>query len=682
MNPKRQPKTAKPVPAPKEWQNGCIKLSAPPAKPIRGRGHERIRLLGSECPADERAARQWFFLEVMCENSEHAAKVTEGNSSPMFLSVEAEQLWCDHKAFWMAEAMAERQAALVQKKAAAQKINKSLKRAAAKASFTTTELKAKMKRLKSLLQDDQGQPLALELIRAAEPWLLEALLAGVTLCKRGHLIEWNCGPFFRAFTYSSSGDPGLSFWLTVARAWAAGCCPKTFNIKNLFRLDLNASDAAEMDIIISDVLPQLSALQQLELKVGTYGFSTASLPVMPVMSRLILENFESDDSSCRIKIESLDKQSSLETCILRGGVSLQINGDQEEIFERVRLETGVRSRNLEGLISINRPPYIDCCVTGLNLTAARVLVRMSADHSSNPAPPQWWNSGWANPDWWKKSGYGLDEYEECFADRRLDLGGLVSLDLEIAEVLASAHIPICIPAPLLTPEILGRFQASKSDFHIAKMAGNDQFFVQQLIGTLGATLTIEVEGNLSPDTARALAAFVGVSLTLKYSDGKLDEMAADALSNFSGKLTLIGTSFWGTEFNHKSAEKLIRKKGKLQVSGNWRLAAETLQVLGQRPDFDLGKYRSRHFEKRKGDNGRFCTMLPHFNQLRGAYDLSVTKGKIGEVGQLKVVRIQCPWLYHLEKFAKKLIDEGYQEILPSNMTSEIWLRLIHSKADV
>lgn len=132
---------------------------------------------------------------VMCENSEHAAKVTEGNSSPMFLSVEAYQLWCDHKAFWMAEAMAERQAALVRKKAAAQKINKSLRRAAAKASFTTTELKAKMKRLKALLKDDHGFSLALELIKTAQPWLLEALLAGVSLHKRGCRLEVNHGAF-------------------------------------------------------------------------------------------------------------------------------------------------------------------------------------------------------------------------------------------------------------------------------------------------------------------------------------------------------------------------------------------------------------------------------------------------------------------------------------------------------
>ena len=663
MKTNRQPKTATPVPAPTEWQNSFIKLPGPPAKPIRGRGHERIRLLGSECPPNERTARKWFY-EKLCEegtgnHDEHAGIVTEGSSNPLFLSAEAYQLWCAHKEFWIQE----HQSFMTQKKAAAQdakrKINTSLKRAAAKASFTATELKAKIKRLKSLLQDDQGKPLALELIKAAEPWLLEALLAGVTLRKRGRLLEWNCGPFFRTFTYSFSADPGLPFWLTVARAWAAGCCPKAFNIKNLFHLNLSARDAVEMDIIVSDVLPHLSALQELTLGVGTDDFSTASLPVLPVMSRLILKK-------CRIRIESLDKQSSLETCILEGPVSLQIDGDQEPLFERVRLETsqGTRRENSEGLRCIARLPETYRCIVGMNLPAARVLVRMSSDHSSNPAPPQWWNSGWANPDWWKKSGYGLDEYKTCFADRRLDLGGLVSLDLEIAEVLASAQIPICIPAQLLTPEILGRFKVSKSDFYIAKMAGNAPLFAQQLIGTLASRLTIEMESNIYPDTARALAAFVGVSLTLEFNVCKLDEMVADALSNFSGKLILKAGYVWGGEFNQKSAEKLIQKKGGLRVDGNWKLGAETLEVLGQRPDFDLGEYRSRHFEKRNGDNGRFCKVQQRFNHSVGAHELSVTEGKIGENGLPKVIRIR--WRNSCDIFVKKLIEEGYQEILPSN----------------
>jgi hypothetical protein len=55
---------------------------------------------------------------------------------------------------------------------------------------------------------------------------------------------------------------------------------------------------------------------------------------------------------------------------------------------------------------------------------------------------------------------------------------------------------------------------------------------------------------------------------------------------------------------------------------------------------------------------------PQFNYSVDAYELSVTKGKIGETGLLNVVRIQ--WLNRCDDFAKKLIEEGYQEILPSN----------------
>lgn len=673
MKTKPQPKAEKHALAPDEWQNGAIKIPAPPAKPIRGKGHERIRLLGSQCPPNERAARKWFF-EKLCEGGagnryEHADVVTEGSCRPLFLSAEAYQLWCSHKAFWMQE----HESYVMRKKAAAQdatrKINKSLKRAAAKASFTATELKAKMKRLKALLLNVQGQPLALELIKAAEPWLLEALLAGVVLHKRGRELEWNCGPFFRAFTYSFSSNPGLSFWLTVARAAATGCCPIAFNIKNLFHLEISARNTAEMEIITGDVLPHLSAVEELKLGLGAFAFSTAALPVMPMMSRLILENGDDNELGYTIKIESLDKQSSLKTCVLQGCASLQIDSHQEQLFERVRLETsqGSYEENSEGLRCIVRPPETSRCIVGMNLPAARVLVRMCSDHSSNPAPPSWWNSRWVDPGWWDESGYGLDEYKTCFADRRLDLGELVSLDLEIAEVLVSAQIPICIPARLLAPEILVRFKNLKSEFHIVKMAGNNSHFAQQLAGISAPTLTIDVQGILSPDTARALTAFAGASLTLDLCEGGFDELVADALSNFPGKLILIAAKYWSSKIDKRSAEQLIRKKGGLLIEGDWKLDAETLEVLGQRSDFDLGEYRSRHLQKLNGENGIFCKVQLRFNHSIDGYELSVTKGKIGEIAMPKVRQIR--WLSNRDDLVNKLIKEGYREILPCFATA-------------
>lgn len=52
--------TTHPVPIPTEWNNGSIQMATPPAKPLRGRNHERVRLLGKSCPATEKAARKWF----------------------------------------------------------------------------------------------------------------------------------------------------------------------------------------------------------------------------------------------------------------------------------------------------------------------------------------------------------------------------------------------------------------------------------------------------------------------------------------------------------------------------------------------------------------------------------------------------------------------------------------------
>lgn len=656
MKTNRQPQTAKPMPTPKEWQNGCIKLPGPPAKPIRGRGHERIRLLGAECPANERAARKWYFLGVMCENSEHAAKVTEGNSSPMFLSVEAYQLWCDHKAFWMAEAMAERQAALVRKKAAAQKINKSLRRAAAKASFTTTELKAKMKRLKALLKDDHGFSLALELIKTAEPWLLEALLAGVSLHKRGCRLEVNHGAFF--------DTSGIPFWLSVARAQSMGCCPPSFNSKKLIRLDISAYDAAQMEIINVDILPHLTAVQELDLSVSGFTFSTATFPVMPEMSRIILGNNEWSSIS-DIKIEGLTKQKNLKALMIKGPFSLQIADDQKKVFESVRFETsdGSYSLNSDGLLCIARPPNISGCVAGMNLSAARVLVQMCADHSSSCMPPQWWDIKWTDPGWRKTIRNGqADSYREDLLNQELNLGRLASIDSEIADVLSRIEIPICIPARLLKSEILERFKDFKSRMHIADMAGDDSRLARDLVKTSIPSLRIDLTGNLSPDSARELACFPGSRLNLNLMEGKLDEAVAEALSTFPGNLTLTSPPYGHNglpEFDKESAEKLVLKKGVLHLDGNWKLKSEVLGILGQRSDFNLGIYRVRYLERQNSKNVSFCKIQLLFDKTTDGFKLSVTKGKKGEVGQLKKV---CVELWNHENFVNRLVKEGYQEV--------------------
>ena len=651
--------TAKPMPTPNEWQNGRIKLPGPPAKPIRGRGHERIRLLGSECPTNERVARKWYFLGVMCENSEHAAKVTEGNSSPMFLSVEAYQLWCDHKAFWMAEAMAEamaeRQAALVQKKAAAQKINKSLRRAAAKASFTTTELKAKMKRLEALLKDDHGYSLALELIKTAEPWLLEALLAGVSLHKRG-CLELDHGAFF--------DTSGIPFWLSVARSLSMGCCPPSFNSKKLIRLDISAYDAAQMEIITVDILPHLTAVQELHLSVSAFTFSTAALPVMPEISRIILVN--NDWSSISdIKIDGLNKQKNLKALMIMGPFCLQIAEDQEKFFDRVRLETSDRSYgvNSDGLLCIARPPNIGGCVAGMNLSAARVLVQMCADHSSSCAPPQWWDIKWTDPGWRKTIRNGrADSHREDLLNRELDLGWLASIDSEIADVLSRIEVPICIPALLLNSEILERFKYFKSRMHIEDVAGDDSHLARDLVKTSIPSLRIDLTGNLSPDTARELACFRGPRLNLNLLEGKLDEAVAEALSAYAGNLTLTPPTSGHCglpEFDKESAEKLVLMKGGLHIDGNWKLKSEVLGILGQRSDFNLGIYRVRYLERQNRKNVSFYKIQLLFDTTTDGFKLSVTKGKKGDVGQLNEV---CVQLWNHENFVNRLIKEGYQEI--------------------
>jgi hypothetical protein len=56
--------TTHPVSIPSEWNNGSIQMATPPAKPLRGRNHARVRLLGKSCPATEKAVRKSFVKQL------------------------------------------------------------------------------------------------------------------------------------------------------------------------------------------------------------------------------------------------------------------------------------------------------------------------------------------------------------------------------------------------------------------------------------------------------------------------------------------------------------------------------------------------------------------------------------------------------------------------------------------
>jgi hypothetical protein len=341
----------------------------------------------------------------------------------------------------------------------ARRENRDLAASAKKGSFTQQELRSKLSRLKGLLQHEDGRLLAIEFIKAAEPWLLQALLAG-TVVRRitdeyGHpALEWEPGAFFRSLFRSSSQKDScweanqarrpfwIPFWLTVVRATAENCCPDECRLREVWRFIAWAGDEAEFATLVDDILPGMTAVQQLELYVGSFQFSTAQLPELPLLSRLIISGIDDDDDakSCTYMLtaEALERFPHLKGVLLHKTVRLNVAADQETLFQKVRLEAcrGSYSKvGNDGLRVIDEPPETYRCVADVDLVGARVLLAMARDYSTSDAVPAWWNPEWATKKWRRK-----------YATRgKVDLSLCRALTPEVLDLVKASGVPVVLP---------------------------------------------------------------------------------------------------------------------------------------------------------------------------------------------------------------------------------------------
>jgi hypothetical protein len=346
--------------------------------------------------------------------------------------------------------------------------NRHLAASAKKASVTKQELRAKLSRLKGLLQQEDGRLLAIEFIKAAEPWLLQALLAG-TVVRRitdeyGHpATEWEPGAFFRSLFRSSSRKDScwesnqaqrpfwIPFWLTIVRATAENCCPDECRLREVWRFDAWAKDEAEFAAILDDVLPGMTAVQQLELHLGSFEVSTARLPAMPLLSNLILHGIQdSDDTDAyTVMIESLERFPRVKGVLLHDRVRLFVAADQELLFQQVRLETCWGSCQIgeDGLRMLDKPPETHRCVVDTDVVGARVLLTMARDYSASDNPPAWWNPGWVTNEWWEpvcgegQTVYGTLEYP---THGTVDLSLCRALTPEVLDVVKTSGVPVVL----------------------------------------------------------------------------------------------------------------------------------------------------------------------------------------------------------------------------------------------
>ena len=358
------------------------KLSMPrPAKPVKGAGHERLRwrkdgLLqnhdkprGSGFEKVNRSLQMWFYDALPAEHKAHPDK-------DYYITPEAWRLFIDHLEFWDKEwerisalravdSATQRRARAKEVKREKSKTDEALRSVAGRAKLASTELKAKLSLLKSFITNGDFS-LFVDLLEASEPWLLDAVLAGLRIDEDGGLGS-QPGAFF------DCEEDTLLAWVAIGLANAAGKCPRSINASSLRTFDLEVRNAVEFRLLCLHILPVLRGLEQ--LTVMFHGkISTADLPAMPKLSLLQFRG----QGDAHILLESLEKQSSLKVISLSWVPHIEVALGQVEIFDHVRLEaTGAES---------------------VNSAALKVLLHMQRDHSQSASPPHWWCRLWTLPE--------------------------------------------------------------------------------------------------------------------------------------------------------------------------------------------------------------------------------------------------------------------------------------------
>lgn len=394
--------------APPDYSGGKLKLPTP-EKPVKGSGFARLRwrmdgeLQNHDKPQSEleeiSSGLQSWFYEILPQN--HKTK----QGWQRWISPEAWRVFADHCDFWNAQwALLEpqRAQAVAAEKAEAEKnrkrravqrkvaIQRALAPAAVSVGLKTSELEAKLSRLKSLMESAESVLFA-EMILAADPWLLKAVLAGASTkkdgdCQYGHFFSPNSN-----FRSDASDLRELFFWLAFAEAQRKGCSLPPMKTAHVLSLRLIVFNQQQLALVTEKILPEFKGVRELSLQICDCVLSTGELPVMPRLSSLSINMTNRDVRSkspyhpeARLKVQEIGKQTALRSITVTGDGGLEIDGDQMEIFERVRLET-------------SEAPFL-CGRVRLNNTALRVLLSMYTNYSGREPKPMWWNPHRFSPD--------------------------------------------------------------------------------------------------------------------------------------------------------------------------------------------------------------------------------------------------------------------------------------------
>lgn len=703
------------------------KLSMPrPAKPVKGAGHERLRwrkdglLANHDKPeaADfekaNRSLQRWFYDALPAEHKAYVDK-------DYYITPEAWRLFIDHLGFWdkeyvraralrAAEATEKRKRNAVKAAIERKSDDKKIAEVAIRAGFKKSELKLKLSRLKGLIKNGD-LTMAADLFKAGEPWLLDAVLAGARIKViqdqwQGRSLECQTGSFFE-----DCDDSDLVFWVAAASAAAVGCCPASIVLEDVFDLHLRLGNVAQMELATRHVVPALPLLQQLTLEVPFSIFSTATLPPMPALSRLII-------NANHVLVQSLEQQSSLQALILSGfrlPLKLEIDEDQVDVFNRVRLEItqGSYSYDRSGLRDIFRPPEMCGHVQHLNTPALSTLLNMQRNHSGDVPPPEWWQERWISPDVLSRAtGHVKDIKEPTNAEgaeifgitlvdvsghehshdcplghttcvlvnapvtkgdilarrqqRILDLTELDHVSVTQAELIAKSGAAVQVRASLLDAETSQLLATTSGELHVH--VDNDQAEGVVALMQVRGGLFLHFEEDVPMEVARVLSRFRGAILGIRCR--YLTALFLQQLADYPGELRLEnGWPHDVLEVGIEEAKLLIERKGRIVFLGDFALSPEALRILAMRSDWDLRAYR-RVFRK-SGKQGKSAVTLERFYRNDGNYRskphfLRMTRrspsGQEKITDKFTMSATNQNFTTYLQAAAKELLQAGWEEI--------------------
>ena len=630
---------------PSEYKNGKL-LMPSPAKPVKGIGYSRLRWrkdgsldnhdtagseIGKRFEEVERGLQIWFFDLLPIK---HKAKPDKD----YYVTPEAWRVFIDNLDFWKSEwtrskliaAHDKKEKSKAKAKHAARKrikIDKKIAQSADVVGYEKSALKGKLKRLKSMLLNHDSRMLAVELIKDAEPWLLECILAGSSVKKSQYgRLEIDSGPFFQSkkttgWGTGSAPDPSIElvFWLAVAKAHELGCCPKSM-VRKITELDLHAHSEEEYTLLINHVLPYFRSLQYLLLRLDFSGglFTTADLPAMESLSELTIFGNHEDSS---IKIESLEKHRSLKKIRIDYFSELDCEEDQYDAIGKLEIE--ISSHQLKRI----------------NSTGLRILLTIESQNSaaaSNASRP-------------------LGDF--------LYLSSLENLPAEQASIIAKSGVNVGLQSSCIKSEIIEILTEFAGELHL-----NGNYRADQLkpMKNLKCALFFKLENELDEESAKLLAEFRAKMIGI--SCHKINQTCMNHIIKYPGALCLgaPGLYYCDFEIDLELARVLLLRKAPLKLEEGWRIGADAMAVLVANINLDLLSYR-RVFEKseKAGKSTAILEKLYDQNSHKEHLLRSTFRNPSGMVkvtNEFRSSQRNNQGISYLEAAATKLLQNGWNEV--------------------